>query len=59
MGLKSLENMGRWLPADGHFSPYGCRCTSVLTYEKVGIRGGGTILLLQELVEEGGQTRND
>lgn len=33
--------------------------TAALTYEKVGIRGGGTVLLLQELVEEGGQTCND
>lgn len=32
---------------------------SLLTDEKVGIRGGSTVLLLQELVEEGGETRND
>lgn len=52
--LKSLGNMGSWLPADGYFlSP------SVLTYEEVGLGGGGTILLLQEFVEEGGQARND
>lgn len=31
----------------------------LLTYEKVGVRGGGTVLLLEELVEEGGETCND
>lgn len=31
----------------------------MLTYEEVGLGRGGTILLLQEFVEEGGQTRND
>lgn len=32
---------------------------SLLTDEKVGVRGGSTVLLLQELVEKGGETRND
>lgn len=52
--LKSLGNTGSWLPADGYFLP-----PSVLTYEEVGVGGRGTVLLLQEFVEEGGQTRND
>lgn len=35
------------------------RIQPLLTYEKVGIRGGGAVLLLEELVEEGGETRDD
>lgn len=31
----------------------------MLTYEEVGLGGGGPVLLLQEFVEEGGQTRDD
>lgn len=31
----------------------------LLTNEEVGVRGGSTVLLLQELVEEGGQTCDD
>lgn len=31
----------------------------MLTYEEVGVGGRGTVLLLQEFVEEGGQARND
>lgn len=51
-GFKKHGKYG--LPADGCFLP-----PTVLTYEEVGLGGGSTILLLQEFVEEGGQTRND
>lgn len=52
--FKKLGNMGSWLPTGGSFLP-----PSLLTYEEVGLGGGGTVLLLQEFVQEGGQTRND